>query len=26
MLGGMQITPKTLAHAREMVEGHRGPP
>jgi len=26
MLGGMQITSKTLAHAREMLEGHRGPP
>ena len=26
MLGGMHITAKTLAHAREMVEGHRGPP
>ncbi len=26
MLGGMKITAKTLAHAREMVEGHRGPP
>ena len=26
MLGGVQITPKTLAHAREMVEEHRGPP
>lgn len=26
MLGGMQITSKTLAHAREMIGGHRGPP